>query len=113
MQVGGQLSAAVRSNMAHFGRIAVCGSISTYNDSAPTMTASVEPILVFKEVRMEGFLIHRYLDRYPEGLKQMAQWIRDGKIKVKETHTDGFENMPQAFIDMLQGGNTGKAIVKA
>ena len=36
-----------------------------------------------------------------------------GKIKIKETHTEGFENMPQAFIDMLKGGNTGKAIVKA
>jgi len=69
------MSVGIRSMMARFGRIAVCGSIATYNDSKPTLIPSIEPI--------------------------------------KETCTDGFENMPKAFIDMLQGGNTGKAIVKA
>lgn len=38
--------------------------------------------------------------------------MNQGKIKVRETTTEGFEKMPQAFIDMLQGGNIGKAIVK-
>ena len=38
--------------------------------------------------------------------------VSQGKIQVRETYTDGFENMPQAFIDMLAGGNTGKAIVR-
>lgn len=36
-----------------------------------------------------------------------------GKIQVRETVTQGFDNMPKAFIDMLQGGNTGKAIIYA
>lgn len=48
-----------------------------------------------------------------EGIEQMLEWIRQGKIKYQETITEGFENMPKAFINMLQGGNTGKAIVKA
>ena len=43
-----------------------------------------------------------------------ANYFRNsqGKIKIRETHTDGFANMPQAFIEMLQGKNTGKAIVE-
>jgi prostaglandin reductase 1 len=32
---------------------------------------------------------------------------------VKETHTEGFDNLPKAFIEMLQGKNTGKAVIKA
>jgi prostaglandin reductase 1 len=61
---------------------------------------------------MEGFVVHRWTDRWEEGLKQLLEWIKEGKIKIEETFTNGFENMPQAFIDMLAGKNTGKAVVK-
>lgn len=36
-----------------------------------------------------------------------------GKLKYKETITEGFLKMPEAFIGMLNGENTGKAVVKA
>ncbi|XP_045032342.1 prostaglandin reductase 1 [Daphnia magna] len=111
--VGGQLSVAVRSHMNDFGRISVCGAISLYNDTVPTLVPCVEPAMVFKQLRMEGFLVHRWTHRFLEGMGQMSTWIQEGKIKIKETHTNGFENMPAAFIDMLKGGNFGKAIVKA
>lgn len=65
-----------------------------------------------KQLRVEGFLVHRWNDRWMEGVSQLLQWVKDGKIKYKETVTEGFENMPKAFIDMLKGGNTGKAVVK-
>lgn len=130
VQVGGHFSVTVRSHMRHFGRISVCGAISMYNEITPTMAPCIEPVMVFKQLTMEGFLIHRWLDRYDEGMRQMAQWIREvrskfhllftlnrlhvnqGKIKVRETTTQGFENMPEAFIAMLQGRNFGKAVVK-
>jgi len=62
---------------------------------------------------MEGFLVTRWKDQFPEGIKQVAQWMQEGKIKFRETKTQGFENMPKAFIEMLQGKNIGKAIVMA
>lgn len=61
---------------------------------------------------MEGFIVHRWVDRWFEGILQNKKWIKEGKLKYKETVTNGFENMFQAFVDMLQGKNTGKAIVK-
>lgn len=79
-----------------------------YNILAPI----VQPILIFKELKMEGFLVTRWLSRWMEGIQQNAAWIGEGKLKVRETITDGFENIPQAFIDMLRGANTGKAVVK-
>lgn len=59
-----------------------------------------------------GFLVWRWNSRWLEGLKQMAAWIQEGKIKYEETVTEGFENMPTAFIEMLRGENTGKAVIK-
>lgn len=68
--------------------------------------------LVFQELRMEGFLVTRWIDRWMEGIEQMLKWIQEGKIKYHETVTYGFENTPKAFIGMLKGYNTGKAVVK-
>lgn len=51
-------------------------------------------------------------ERWFEGINQINQWLVEEKIKYSETVTNGFENMPQAFIDMLKGSNFGKAIVK-
>jgi len=47
-----------------------------------------------------------------EGIEQNLEWIKEGKLKYKETVTDGFVNIFKAFVDMLQGGNIGKAVVK-
>lgn len=61
---------------------------------------------------MEGFLVHRWVDRWNEGIIQMAQWIKDNKIKTKETIVQGFENTPKAFIGLFTGDNLGKMVVK-
>lgn len=65
--------------MKDFGRISVCGAISTYNDemSVPTMAPACEGTFIFKQLKMEGFLVHRWLNRWMEGLAQMSQWIRE------------------------------------
>ena len=44
---------------------------------------------------------------------QMREWLQHGRIKNQETFVDGFENLPQAFIGMLQGNNLGKMVVRA
>jgi len=96
------------------GRISLCGSISNYNEKKGEQTMVPQPdgLFVFKELKMEGFLVHRWWHKKDEAFTQMAKWIQEGKIQVKETVTDGFQRMPQAFMGMLKGQNTGKAIVK-
>lgn len=112
--VGGEISSVVLNQMNEFGRISVCGSISAYNadlTNYPTVP-DLAKLFNWKQLRMEGFIVHRWTDRWMEGIKQMAEWISQGKIKCEETVTNGFENMPIAFTQMLKGANTGKAIVK-
>ena len=61
---------------------------------------------------MEGFLVHRWADRWNEGIIAIAEWMKDGKIKVRETIMHGFENTPKALIGLLKGENTGKMVVQ-
>ncbi|KAG4075639.1 hypothetical protein HA402_003464 [Bradysia odoriphaga] len=112
--VGGEMSSTVLSQMNLFGRVSCCGSISSYNyDSNDRPKVSViQTSMVFKQLKMEGFIVSRWNNRWMEGIRQMLKWIKDGKIKCNETFTEGFDNIPTAFIEMLQGKNVGKAVVK-
>lgn len=113
--VGGKFTAEALPHMADFGRVSVCGAISTYNekkDEAVAINGAFnEGFLIKQQLRVEGFLVHRWNDRWMEGLTQLKEWILQGKLKYKETEFHGFENMPKAFIGLFHGENTGKAVV--
>lgn len=115
--VGGELSSLIMDNMNLFGRVAVCGSISGYNSMNETIefpkATILQPNIIFQQLKVEGFIVYRWTDRWMEGLTALKNWIEEGKLKYFETITDGFANIPQAFIDMLHGKNTGKAVVRA
>nr|CAD7581225.1 unnamed protein product [Timema californicum] len=106
------MSSAIINQMKQFGRISVCGSISAYNNDPSKLARApiLQPSMVFKQLKMEGFLVTRWSDRLFEGIKQNLQWIKEGKVKYHESVTRGFDKMPQAFIGMLRGDNTGKAV---
>ncbi|XP_034941748.1 prostaglandin reductase 1-like [Chelonus insularis] len=112
--VGGEISSTVMYQMNPLGRVAVCGSISAYNNDFNDLPKSplLQPAIVLKELKVEGLLVTRWANQWMEGIQQNLEWIRKGKLKYRETITKGFENMFNAFVDMLEGGNTGKAIVK-
>jgi len=110
--VGGEISSIVLNQMNSFGRVSVCGSISGYNEAAVPKASIVQYPVLFKQLKIEGFIFHRWWSRRLEAINQHKKWIKEGKLKYRETVTQGFENAPKAFVDMLQGGNFGKAIVK-
>ena len=65
-----------------------------------------------QQIKMKGFLVAEYRDRWNEAVMELSQLVREGKLDVKETIVDGLESTPQAFIDLFVGKNKGKMIVK-
>ena len=61
---------------------------------------------------MQGFIVSNYAEKFPKAMKQLSLWLSEGKLKYIETVVDGFENIPRAFIDLFDGKNKGKMIVK-
>ena len=61
---------------------------------------------------MQGFLVRDHTQDYPKAINELAGWLQSGKLKYDETIVEGFENTPQAFIDLFDGKNTGKMLVK-
>lgn len=108
--VGGEVSSIVIHNLKKNGRVGVCGCISTYNESYK-VTPIYRPI-VSNELYLQGFQCSSWVDRWPEAFKQNLEWLKQGKLKYRETVSEGFDNAYQAFVEMLYGKNFGKAIVK-
>lgn len=110
--VGGAITDAVLMSINTRARISICGQISQYNLEKPEMGPRLLGALLTNQARAEGFLVFQFADRYEEGLRQLAEWLREGKIRYREDITPGLENAPSAFIEMLLGKNTGKQLVK-
>ena len=110
--VGGVVSDAVLRNLNFFARVSLCGSISQYNATTPEMGPRLMGTFVGKRVSMRGFIVWDFNDRYGPARKQMAEWIKSGKLKYREDIVEGMEKAPRAFIGLLRGENFGKLLVK-
>lgn len=110
--VGGDISDAVLANMNRFGRVSCCGAISTYNSTSVPVGPRDEWSLITKSIKKQGFIVTQWQSERQEFFEQMGSWVRSGQIKFTETVREGLENTPKAFVEILQGENTGKMIVK-
>lgn len=115
--VGGEVFEAVLRLLNLNARIPVCGFIAHYNDKTLPAGPNKLPLLMAailqKRVHVEGFIIlDHYATRYENFARDMHEWIRAGKIKLRENKIQGLENAPKAFIGLLQGKNFGKLLVE-
>jgi NADPH-dependent curcumin reductase CurA len=110
--VGGeQLEAAIGAMRDH-GRIVACGSISRYNDTAPSPGPRNMPLVVTRRLRIEGFIIRDHGHRLPAFLAEAPGWVADGRLRWRETVVEGIDHMPEAFVGLLRGDNIGKMVVR-
>ena len=110
--VGGAISDAVHLHINKFARIIVCGAISVYNETSTPVGPVVQPLLVKNSALMQGFIVSNYADKFPAAIEKLAGWLKEGKLEYSETIIEGFDAIPQAFLDLFEGKNTGKMIVK-
>lgn len=110
--VGGEISSAVIANINKYARLPVCGQISMYNNTTPPVGPLIQPVLLTKSARMQGFIVSDFADKFPGAIKQLSGWLAEGKLVNSETIVEGFDNIPQAFLGLFEGKNEGKMVVK-
>ena len=110
---GGEVLGGALRRMRVGGRIVCCGVVSQYDTSNPSPgPRGVPGLLINFRVRMEGFLVFDYAKRYPEAWSRMREWVEAGKLVPKQDVFEGLEKAPEAFVDLLAGGNVGTRIVR-
>jgi NADPH-dependent curcumin reductase CurA len=110
--VGGEHLEAALNAARQFARFAICGMISIYNATEPPPGPRNLAQLIGKNIRMEGFIVSHHFDLLPKFIEDLSGWVREGKVKWKETVFDGIDKAPDAFLGLFSGQNTGKMLVK-
>src|SRR6188768_815522 len=110
--VGGDHLEAAIGALRTYGRVVACGSISRYNDAEPTPGPRNMFLVVTKRLRIQGYIISDHYERFGEFAGQAAEWVRDGRLRYRETIVEGIENAPRAFLGLFHGENIGKMLVK-
>ncbi|HEV2173292.1 MAG TPA: NADP-dependent oxidoreductase [Nitrospira sp.] len=114
--VGGPVFDAVLPLMNPFGRIPVCGLIAHYNATnlppGPNRVPLLMRAILTKRLSVRGFIVTDFRNERPQFEREMAQWLREGKMKYREDVVDRLENAIAAFKGLFHGHNVGKLLVR-
>ncbi|WP_334163093.1 NADP-dependent oxidoreductase [Phenylobacterium sp.] len=111
--VGGDIFEACLFAMNTHGRIACCGAVSQYDGVPPQHgPRGVPGLIVTKRLTLRGFIVSDFDAQRDQALKDLQQWVAEGKLKVQEDVLEGLETLPQALVGLLHGENRGKRMVK-
>jgi hypothetical protein len=114
---GGEIFESIWPMLNIGARVVVCGLISHYNSPSEAVGPDRLPATLMhilrRRIKVEGFIIlDHYAEYFDTFYADMSKWLTDGSIAYREHVTEGIENTAQAFLDMLEGRNFGKAVVR-
>jgi NADPH-dependent curcumin reductase CurA len=111
--VGGEILDAALTRLAMHARIVICGAVSQYNNDKGMRGPSNYMALLVRRARMEGFVVFDYAERYGEAGRELARWIAEGRIKVKEHVVRGsIDEFPETLQMLFRGENVGKLVLE-
>jgi NADPH-dependent curcumin reductase CurA len=110
--VGGDHLEAAIGALRRRGRVALCGAISEYDASRPAPGPSNLFLAVANDLTLRGFRGSSHVSRMDEMTREIGAWLREGRIRCRQTIVDGLEHAPQALASLLGGDTTGKTVVR-
>jgi NADPH-dependent curcumin reductase CurA len=110
--VGGDILDAALTQLARHARIVICGAISQYNNTTAVKGPSNYLSLLVNRATMTGMVVFDYAARYGEAAREMAGWMKDGKLKARVDIVEGLSTFPDTLLKLFKGENTGKLVLK-
>lgn len=107
--VGGDHLEAAISSLRPFGRVAVCGMISGYNE--PTPGPRNMAMIISKRLTIKGFIVFDYEPQRAQFEAELTAFLKNGTVVARETTVHGIERTAEAFLSLFSGANTGKMLV--
>jgi NADPH-dependent curcumin reductase CurA len=109
--VGGDLLALALSKLALGARVVLCGLIDQYNKAERPAGPNLAPVIAAR-AHLMGLVVYDFLHRRAEFLADMQPWLEQKKLVWLEDIAHGFDQLPNAFVRLMQGKNIGKALVR-
>lgn len=110
--VGGDTLEAALNVMNQYGRLAVCGMISNYNDETPQPGPRNLVQIIGKSLKIQGFIVTNHAHLQGDYIAKLGPLMASGKLKQMETIVHGIDQAPNAFLRLFSGDKQGKMLVK-
>jgi NADPH-dependent curcumin reductase CurA len=112
--VGGAVFDAVLPLFNKGARMTICGLIAHYGDAPDANAGEAEARRAkARGVAVQNLFVGDYAQSHHDAfLADMGPWVAGGEVKYREDIREGLATVPQAFADMLKGGNFGKMLVR-
>jgi NADPH-dependent curcumin reductase CurA len=107
--VGGPMLSAMAGQLALYARVVMCGRPADYH--SPSFQGIQLGPFIGKRAKVFGMVVYDYEHDFDRYLRLASDWMRAGRLKVKEDHAEGLENAPAHFLKLMRGENMGKSIV--
>ncbi|KAF9039962.1 hypothetical protein BJ165DRAFT_1550733 [Panaeolus papilionaceus] len=109
--VGGETLEAALEAAKVGARFIECGMIAGYNSGGAPVKNLFH--VISKSITISGFIVGRLESNWGKKfLEEVAPKVASGKIKHREHIYEGLDKLPQAMLDVQQGNNTAKAVVR-
>ncbi|MFD4556584.1 NADP-dependent oxidoreductase [Streptomyces sp. NPDC058469] len=110
--VGGEHLEGALTHMRDFGRLALCGSIASYNDDSAIHGPRNLGLAIVRRLKLQGFIVYDNDDLAEEYQALAAEWLANGRLTYHETYVDGLDHAVDALLDVFRGANLGKMLVR-
>ncbi|ORX71203.1 putative oxidoreductase [Linderina pennispora] len=114
--VGGEFLDAALANINTGARIVSCGMISQYNAKSADEAYGLKNTfnILTKTATFQGILVGKYYGTPTEDefMAEVGKLYKEGKLQYRIDETTGLENAPQAILNLFDGKNFGKSVVK-
>jgi hypothetical protein len=108
----GPISDAVLTHLNVGARVVVCGTASIASWQPVPQGPRVERQLLVKRARMQGFVIFDHPEYGSDARRDLARWLREGRLRYREDVLDGIECAPDAIAGLYRGENLGKRLIR-
>lgn len=108
----GAISDQVMQHLAVGARVVVCGTASVASWDPPPQGPRVERHLLVKRASLQGFVVMDHPEHAGRARSELAQWLREGRIRYVEDILDGIESAPDAIAGLYRGENQGKRLIR-
>ncbi len=109
--VGGEMLDVVLDQIRERARVVICGAISQYQNMNDVRGPSLYLRLAERHARMEGFAVTHFGAQFAEAEEQLASWLEQRKLVLREHIEYGVEKFPATLRTLFEGGHIGKLLL--
>lgn len=109
--VSADMAMLALSHARPYARGVLCGLVDAYHADTRSEHPLNAGLIIGKRAQLFGLVVYDFYSRWEEFVQEVGPWVAEGRIRMKEDRVEGLDAAPALFERLMDGRNTGKAVV--